>query len=584
MADLKDIVKLTMMLAEGYPNWKVTDFTNEVYFQDLRDIPSDLLELAAQYCRTSQARDQRFAPSAGEIRAAASVLHSKALGIPSALEAWQEVCNAPKPYPADYIIYRNGERIENPVYQWSHALVEKTARQFGWPDFPTFENESAERAQFFKQYENSMIYVKSWNTWLEWRDGRWQDDETGVALHLARNICKKASTEAQKRSDLGQKAQKIATVLSSRKMFTNVSGICQTDPRHAAIPAQFDADPWILNTPDGVVDLKTGDMRPARRDDYSRKTTAVSPGGACPVWQKFLHKATAGDVELMSYMQRVAGYFLSGSTAEQIFFFVYGTGGNGKGTFQHQIEWLMNSYWKKSNMETFTEQRFQKHAAEIAFFHGSRLVTASETEEGKRWNESRIKEMTGGDPITTEFKYGNPFTFIPSFKLFFTGNHKPMLRNVDEAIRRRLHMIPFTVEIPAKDRDKNLETKLRAEGSGILKWAIEGCLEWQKQGLNPPDRVLATTDEYFEDQDTIGNFIDEKCELHSSLWVPTSLLYSAYTNWARSSGEYALPRKRFIDQLAFRNLHSEKRGGNMAVPGIAVRQDVNNQDWRKDYE
>jgi putative DNA primase/helicase len=242
-----------------------------------------------------------------------------------------------------------------------------------------------------------------------------------------------------------------------------------------------------------------------------------------------------------------------------------------------------DTYWRGSNMDTFTEQRFSKHSAEIAYFHGARLVTASETEEGKRWNESRIKQMTGGDPITANFMHQNPFTFIPTFKLLFAGNHKPALRNVDEAIRRRMHMIPFTVEIAPKDRDRDLSYKLRAESPGILKWAIEGCLEWQKRGLDAPDRVLATTEEYFAEQDQLGQFFEERCALDPLLFTPTKILYSTYVSWAKSNGEFALPRQRFLQQLTFRDLHSAKRGGDMAVNGIGILQIET--DWRDtDYE
>jgi putative DNA primase/helicase len=456
-----------------------------------------------------------------------------------------------------------------PPLQSNVVPIKKLSEDLGIP--PEYSEDALAEA-FSKKYHNTMIYVGAWGNWLEWRDNQWRNDETGLVLDLSRKICKKAATEAQKRADLGAKADKIATLISTRKMFANVAGICQSDRRHASVPSQFDSDPWILNTPAGVVELKTGKLRPANREDYSSKSTVVGPGGGCETWLKFLQTATKNDQTLIDYMQRLAGYCLTGSTAEQVFFFVYGTGGNGKGTFMNQISWLMNNYWRKSNMDTFTEQRFAKHSSEIAYFQGARLVTASETEEGKRWNESRIKEMTGGDPITAEHKYQNPFTFQPTFKLLFSGNHKPLLRNVDEAIRRRLHMIPFTVTVPAADRDGGLEQKLRAEGSGILQWAINGCLAWQKMGLNPPDRVLATTEEYFADQDTLGAFIDDRCELSPGLWAPSSIIYNAYTQWARSNGEYALPRRRFTDQLAFRGLNSVKRGGEMAVQGIAVRQ------------
>ncbi len=459
--------------------------------------------------------------------------------------------------------------------------LEKTSDDIGMP--PEYSEDSLAEA-FSRKYKDSLIYVHPWGQWMIWENARWQTDETDVVMDLSRKVCKVFAAEANDRRDLGARAMKIAEKLSKLMTFKAVKQTAQSDRRHAAVPAQFDADQWILNTPDGVINLKTGRLRKAHRDDFASKSTAIGPGGECPVWLKFLDTATGGDKDLQAYLARMAGYCLTGSTAEHVFFFVYGTGGNGKGTFINQLDWILNSYSRVAQMDTFTEQRFAKHAAEIAYFQGSRLVTAQETEEGKRWNESRIKNLTGGDPITANFMHKNPFTFQPSFKLLFAGNHKPALRNIDEAIKRRMHLIPFDIKVPAKDRDPFLPDKLKAEAGGILKWAIKGCLEWQKEMLNPPERVLATTDEYFQNEDTIGNFFDERCILNPYARVRTTSLYKQYQQWAAQTGEYALSRKRFLDVIGLRELYSERKGGEQIVMGIELKKSEaeiarNGGDW-----
>ena len=233
-----------------------------------------------------------------------------------------------------------------------------------------------------------------------------------------------------------------------------------------------------MNTPAGIVDLRTGDSRPHRREDYCTKITAVAPGGDCPRWHEFLERITDGDNELQHYLRRAVGYGLTGLTQEQVFFFLYGTGANGKSVFLNTVSRLVGDYHATAPMEAFTASHTDRHPTELAGLRGARLVTAVETEEGRRWNESRIKVLTGGDPIAARFMRQDFFTFVPQFKLLVVGNHKPGLRNVDEAIRRRLHLVPFTVTIPPEERDEQLSEKLKEEWPGILGWAIEGAAEW----------------------------------------------------------------------------------------------------------
>jgi putative DNA primase/helicase len=231
---------------------------------------------------------------------------------------------------------------------------------------------------------------------------------------------------------------------------------------------QWDFDPWLLNTPAGVVDLRTGMIGPHNPNHYMTKITAVAPAGDCPLWHKILARITGGNTELQDFLMRVMGYCLTGITREHALFFGYGTGANGKGTFLNTMTAILAGYAAVAPMETFTATPTDRHPTDLAMLRGARLVTAQETEEGRRWAESRIKAMTGGDPISARFMRQDFFTFLPLFKLFIAGNHKPGLRGVDEAMRRRLNLIPFTVTISVADRDVQLADKLKPEMPGIL--------------------------------------------------------------------------------------------------------------------
>jgi len=439
-------------------------------------------------------------------------------------------------------------------------------------DLPPQYSDDALAEVFSDRYHEDMLYVSTWGRWMIWGGSKWEHDETLRATDLARRICREHGNEAIQRPDLASKARTIATGLTSARTIGNVERLARSDRRHAATTKQWDHDLWALNTPGGIIDLNTGSMRLARKEDYVTKTTAVAPGGSCPTWMNFLNVATDGDTELQEYMRRVAGYCLTGSTREHAFFFVYGTGGNGKGTFLNMMHHLLDTYSRTASMQMFTENKYDNgDASYVAGLMGARMVVAQEVQEGKRWNEDRLKAFTGGDSISAKFLYSNPFEYVPQFKLLFAGNHKPGLRNVDEAIKRRLHFIPFTVTVPPEKRDVNLMAKLRCEASGILQWAIDGCLDWQRNFLAPPHRVLAATDEYFEEEDSLGNFFEECCDFNSSFRTKTSDVYRCYQRWCESISEYALPRKRWLQQLAHRAMESKQIGGNMVIEGIRLK-------------
>ena len=321
------------------------------------------------------------------------------------------------------------------------------------------------------------------------------------AFDYARAICRQASAECND--------DRAAPHIAAASTVAAVERLAKADRRHAATVDQWDADPWLLGTPGGVVDLKTGTMRHHRPGDYLTKTTAVAPGGECPLWHSFLATVTQNDADLQTFIKRMAGYALTGSIREHALFFAFGTGANGKGVCINTLTGIMGDYAAVASIDVFTQSQSDRHPTDLAMLRGARLVTAQETEEGRRWAEARIEAMTGGDPITARLMRQDFFTFAPTFKLLIAGNHRPGLRNVDEAIRRRFNLIPFAVKIPTEKRDHDLPEKLKAEWPGILKWAIAGCVDWRDHGLPKAKAVQDATDEYLGAEDAMGLWIKE---------------------------------------------------------------------------
>jgi putative DNA primase/helicase len=317
-----------------------------------------------------------------------------------------------------------------------------------------------------------------------------------------------------------------------------------------------------------AMNLRTGVGREPRPEDYFTKTTAVEPGGECPMWMRFLDEVTAGDVDLQSYLRRIAGYSMTGLTTEHVLFFLYGTGFNGKGVFLDTLLGVWNDYAMVAPMDMFVESPTDRHPTELAMLRGVRLVIAQEVGEGRHWDEAKLKALTGGDRIRARFMRQDFFEFVPKFKLMIAGNHKPSLRGVDEAIRRRIHLIPFTVTIPESRRDRDLAKKLRAEWPGILMWALGGCLEWQRVGLAPPDAVTAATENYLLAEDSFGCWIDERCVTGPERFGVGAHLWQSWRAWAEAAKEQTGTRKSFAQTLEARGYEAGKKRHERGYKGI----------------
>ncbi len=403
-------------------------------------------------------------------------------------------------------------------------------------------SEMAIADEFVEQNADNLRYIANSNTWLLNRGTHWEEDEKLEVFTLCREICRDVALGC---NDLSRRKN-----IASKSTAWAVQSLAKTYSQFATKPEDWDANEWLLNTPGGVYDLRTGECHDHNPSDLLRTITAVAPGGECPLFHKFLDEITDGNTELQSFMQRILGYCLTGSTREHAMFFFYGVGGNGKTVLTRTVANILSGYHKAAAVETFTVSKTTRHSEEIAWLKGARLILATETESGQSWAESRIKALTGGESISARRMYGHRFTYDPQFKLIISGNHKPKLKKVDEAIRRRIHLVPFNVTIPPDKRDTELPEKLKQEWPGILKWMIQGCLEWQMLGgLEPPEIVSAATNEYLDSQDRIAAWADDNCLRNVDAFEKTTDLFNNWKQWGLSNNEEIGTRADFKDQL-----------------------------------
>jgi putative DNA primase/helicase len=438
-------------------------------------------------------------------------------------------------------------------------------------DFPaSLWSEDAIAERFSVHFEDDFRYVHVWGKWLRWSCGVWRADETLDHFNHARHVCRGFAKDV--RSSEHKQAERIAQMIESARTVASVVKLAASDRRHAADVAQWDQDPMLLNTPHAVVDLSTGQLRPHRREDYCTKSTAVSPDAACAprAWFAFLWRVTGGDRRLIAYLQRLVGYALTGRTVEHSLAFLYGLGANGKSTFLNTITGLLGDYAYTAAMDVFLDSHNERHPTEIAALRGARLVVGQEVDEGKRLAISRVKALTGGDPITARYMRQDLFTFVPAFKLVLAGNHKPVLRNVDEAMKRRLHLVPFTQTIPPSERDKGLMDKLRAEWPGILAWAVRGCLRWQRLGLRPPRVIRAATDVYLQDEDVLAAWIEECTVREANAFTPSKQLHASHHAWAERYEERYYPMTRFMQLLEERGFERVRTRSANGVRGLRL--------------
>lgn len=421
-------------------------------------------------------------------------------------------------------------------------------------------------------------YCYPWGKWLVWDGRRWARDETGKLERLAKETVKSIYAEAAEIAD-----EKYRQAVAQHALRTESEGrrkamiaSAMSEPGVPILPEHLDRDPWLFNVLNGTLDLKTGKLRPHDRTDLLTKTASVDrdPIATCPNFLAFLERILPGPI--ISFLQKALGYSMTGITREQVLFFLYGLGANGKSTLLEVIQALLGDYATQTSSDTFlVKPRGGAIPNDLAALKGARFVAAAEVEAGRRMAEVLIKQLTGGDKITARFLHGEFFEFKPTFKLWLSANHKPVIRGTDHAIWRRIRLLPFTVQIPKEEQDRELPEKLKAELPGILNWALAGCLQWQYGGLEPPEEVTSATQTYREEMDVMADFLAERCFLAPGASATAEELYSTYTKWSEDAGE-----KRPMSQRSFGMALTERgfqrrrgTGGRMVWDEIGVKSE-----------
>lgn len=441
---------------------------------------------------------------------------------------------------------------------------------------------NAERFAF--QHGAWAHYCYEWRCWLLWDGKHWRRDPGDGAMRLAKATARGLYEEAAGEPDEGrrQKVAAWAVQSESEKRLRAMLALAQSESGVAVLPEALDTDPWLLNVENGTLDTRAGELRPHRREDLLTKLVPVvyDPGASCSRWLATLERIFSGRPELIDYLQKALGYALTGDTTEQVLFVLWGTGANGKTTILTTAVTMLGDYALSTRPETLMVRQGDAIPNDVAQLRGRRLVIAVEADHGQRLAEGLVKQMTGGETMSARFMRAEWFQFEPTFKIFLGTNHRPAIRGTDHAIWRRIRLIPFTVTIPDDEQDRHLTEKLRAEWPGILRWAVEGCLRWQREGLGTPEDVRQATAAYRQDMDLLGDFLVECCVLETGAQIPSSELYQTYDAWARRNGEKPVTHKAFSLRLAERGLEKKRTKHGTAWLGLRPRSSMDNEpEW-----
>jgi len=414
--------------------------------------------------------------------------------------------------------------------------------------------DSTNAERLLREHKRDIRYFTAWKKWLVWNGTNWKTDEGGALIHekgleTVRNIYDELSKtdDYRERIDIENFARISESIRRREAMIKTAQYIQELN----ITADDLDGNPWLLNVRNGTVDVLTGEFREHRQEDMITKLANVEydPSADCPLWKQFIREIMDYKPELINFLQTAAGWALTGDNTEQTMFILYGCGANGKTTFLNTIQNLLGDYATSTPTESFMKKNTDQYTNDIARLRGTRFVSTTEAEQGRRLSEPLIKKITGNDPITARFLYGEYFNFTPAFKIFMATNHKPLIKGTDHGIWRRIKLIPFTTTIAQDKQDKNLEAKLKQEASGILNWLLEGTARWKKEGLIAPSDILNATDEYRGEMDVIGNFIKERCVKDGDITIRIRDLYKAYADWCDENKEHAVSERFFTMRL-----------------------------------
>jgi putative DNA primase/helicase len=431
------------------------------------------------------------------------------------------------------------------------------------------------------RHGDRLRFCYPWNGWMVYAGAQWTRNAIGDAERCAKETTVAIYEEAHRGVDEDRRKllAKHAMRSESAQRIHAMLELAKSEPGIAVEPEELDRDPWLFNVRNGTIDLRTGMLREHRREDLITKLVPVDhdPEATAPMWEAFLERIMAGNTDLIAFLQRAVGYSLTGSTQEQSWFLLHGVGANGKTTMLRTLTDLLGDYAAWTPTQTLLAKRGEHIENDLARLRGIRMVVAVETDSNRRLAESLVKQVTAGDAVTARFLYGEYFSFIPTFKLWFATNHKPQIRGTDHAVWRRIRLIPFQVVIPDEEQDKNLPEKLRAEFPGILAWAVQGCRAWQREGLGMPEAVREATSEYRASQDIIAVFLAECCLVDPEAVVGATDLFKSYVNWCEGAKEQAETQTRFGESLTERGFRKDRHAITKRIVRHGLRLMKNTQ-------
>lgn len=466
-------------------------------------------------------------------------------------------------------------KVSAPSKNGAKAEEAPEPEQKVWPD-AIRQTDLGNARRMALHYGEDLMHVQSWGKWYVWSGKHWREDETNEVRRLARATVRTIYDEAAGIADDETRKGIAKWGISSESRFRleAMVALAKDDEQIASHFEELDRSPWLLNVANGTIDLRTGELRSHDRADKLTKLVPIvyDPTAEAPLWMKFLRRVLAGDEGMVEFVQRAIGYSLTGETTEQCLFFLWGTGRNGKSTFIETVRKIMAGYGKTAprDLVQLRSDNSEGIPNDVAQLPGVRFVYGSELEQGRRMAESKIKDLTGGDRIAARFMRGEYFEFSPRFKIWLFGNHKPVIVGTDEGIWRRIRLIEFTVYIPDEEVDLHLSQKLEAELPGILRWAVDGCLKWQKEGLSTPVKVKAATASYRDNMDIIGQFIATCCIVEKQKEVTFASLYDAYSKWCVTVGEHPVSGRRFGDAMTERGFLSSRTNQAAIRLGIGL--------------
>jgi putative DNA primase/helicase len=426
------------------------------------------------------------------------------------------------------------ERIGDEAVYLRLELLKKGLLQF---------TDTSNAFRLMREHGKDIRYNAAWKKWIVWTGNRWQMDD-GYLIHdkglqMIRGIYDELleTDDYRDRMEIEKYAMQSEAVRRRKAFIEAASWI----PDLNITSNDVDKNPWLFNVANGTIDLRNGEFREHRQEDMITKIARVTydEKAECPVWKKFIREIMNYNTDLIDFLHTAAGWAITGDTSEQTMFILFGSGANGKSTFLNTLMRLLGDYAIATPTETFMKRSGEQISNDIARLRGTRFVTTTEAEQGKRLSEPLIKQITGNDAMTARFLYGEFFDFIPTFKIFMATNHKPVIRGTDYGIWRRIKLIPFTTTITADKQDKHLEDKLLHEGPGILNWLVAGARHWSEKGLITPPAISNATEEYRNEMDVLGNFIKERCVQGPGISVRARELFKAYQEWCEENNEHA---------------------------------------------